>query len=311
MSQSTNYAIMRLQKIKTQGQLKARYNHDYRIAEVKNASYTEADREAMLMSAPVLCATDYATEFANRIRNLPYYEKHSIRKNAVLAYDIVLSYSNPLNDDDYNKWVDGCIKYLNDEFCKSQDGESNLISCIIHTDETTPHIHAIVIPIDPYGKLNASYYTDGAVALRQLQSSYAEHVAGAGLTRGTERSTAKHEDIRKYYGDLNKALHNIEPPEQGETATEYYERVRDDIGAASAANLRKLKETEREYRQVKHQMLNSRFQTVSIEELLRQAELLAEMHDESEKRAEKLKELYPEIYNEIYNDFEINTIELD
>ena len=46
------------------------------------------------------------------------------------------------NDGRLNSWIDANLKWLKDTF-----GEENLVSCVLHMDEKTPHLHATVVPI--------------------------------------------------------------------------------------------------------------------------------------------------------------------
>ena len=63
----------------------------------------------------------------------------------------------------------------------------NLIYAGIHRDETTPHLYAYVVPIDPQGKLNCRHFLGGAKALSQMQTDFAEQVGQRhGLQRGSK-----------------------------------------------------------------------------------------------------------------------------
>lgn len=174
--------------------------------------------------------------FKSRIANLDYYENHNIRSNAVLAYETVLSYTaNP--DIDPYEWVETSIKWLHDTFDKSPDGKSNILSATLHMDEPgNPHIHAVIIPIDERGHLNASRFTDGFSAMTHMQTSYAEAVKGFGLERGIAGSTAEHKKISKLYAKLNSAQ-NVPKPMQGESAMEYHKRIHSRIETMMSASL--------------------------------------------------------------------------
>ena len=41
-----------------------------------------------------------------------------------------------------DKWIDANLKWLRETF-----GSENLVSCVLHMDEKTPHLHATVVPI--------------------------------------------------------------------------------------------------------------------------------------------------------------------
>ena len=82
---------------------------------------------------------------------------------------------------------------------------------VLHLDETTPHIHAAIVPINPGASLSAKKYWGEAEGLRQLQTDYATAMRPMGLTRGIEGSKAKHTAIKAFYGALKDAEHPIGP----------------------------------------------------------------------------------------------------
>ena len=64
----------------------------------------------------------------------------------------------------------------------------NIIDAQLHLDETTPHIHTFVIPLDDKGKLNARAFLGGTRdRMVELQTSYAEAVKSFGLERGISK----------------------------------------------------------------------------------------------------------------------------
>lgn len=88
---------------------------------------------------------------------------------------------------------------------KERHGAENLIYAGIHRDETTPHLYAYVVPLDPQGKLNCRHFLGGAKALSQMQTDFAERVGQRhGLQRGIEGSKARHTTVRQYYAALQQ-----------------------------------------------------------------------------------------------------------
>ena len=88
---------------------------------------------------------------------------------------------------------------------KERHGAENLIYAGIHRDETTPHLYAYVVPLDPQGKLNCRHFLGGAKALSQMQTDFAEQVGQRhGLRRGIEGSKARHTTVRQYYAALQQ-----------------------------------------------------------------------------------------------------------
>lgn len=109
------------------------------------------------------------------------------------------------------QWCQANIKWLQDRF-----GEENVVSCVLHMDEKTPHLHATVVPIvttlrkrrEREGE--AKYQTKQAgprlcaddvmsrMKLRSYQDSYAKAMERFGLSRGIVASGARHQSQQQY-----------------------------------------------------------------------------------------------------------------
>jgi hypothetical protein len=78
---------------------------------------------------------------------------------------------------------------------------------VLHLDEQTPHIQAVVVPLDERGKLNCRAMLGGSrQTLRDLQTSYAKGVEHLGIARGIEGSKAKHKTVREFYREAENAF---------------------------------------------------------------------------------------------------------
>ena len=234
------YCFMTLSKVHTMGELAAKYNHNYRTAEVLNADPTLRHLNSELISLPENAdgsKMNYNEFFKKRIDDLDYYKSHNIRKNAVLAIEVVTTFSRQDNIP-IEEWKRKNVEWLQKEFNKAGDGKNNIASVMYHGDENgNVHCHAMVIPIDEKGKLSARYYTDGSRKLSELQTSYANDMKEFGLQRGLQGGTAKHKDIRKYYADLNNAL-KVPEPGASESAIEYHKRVLNEVQTLQATIMR-------------------------------------------------------------------------
>lgn len=174
--------------------------------------------------------SDNLTDDINRRIAEGYKLKKAIRKDAVKAFRIILSGSNERmkeieqNPQEFQKWKDMNVQFMQEKF-----GADNLVRMSLHMDETTPHIHAIVVPITPDGRLSAKDFIDGPKGMRDLQTQYAEAMKIFGLSRGKENSTAKHTDIAEYYGRVNKQANPFEieipPAKLLENTDKYAQRV--------------------------------------------------------------------------------------
>lgn len=114
-------------------------------------------------------------------------------------------------------------------FVKKRYGEENIISAVVHKDETTPHLHINFVPITPDNRLSAKYYFDGKLA--ELQTAVYEEVGKKwNLSRGKVGSAAKHVDPKTYHKVVKQATadaraENEDLKEANATAREYLDRT--------------------------------------------------------------------------------------
>ena len=111
-----------------------------------------------------------------------------------------------------SEWINANVRWLKDTF-----GEDNLVSCVLHMDEKTPHLHATITPIvtterkrrEREGqkkyrtskggpRLSADDVMHRSM-LTKYQDSYGEAMKGFGLERGIVSSIAKHVSNSTYY----------------------------------------------------------------------------------------------------------------
>ncbi|KAA6306757.1 Plasmid recombination enzyme, partial [termite gut metagenome] len=129
-------------------------------------------------------------------------------------------------------------------------GADNVVSAVLHRDETTPHIHATVVPIvtgerrkakeekstegkKKYRKKNpntARLCADDVMArdkLKGYQDSYARRMQAYGLQRGIEGSQAKHITTGQYYRELYVKNENLK--EEIEDLQEQKEATQEEV----------------------------------------------------------------------------------
>lgn len=237
------YAIMITDKIKTIGTMTSKYNHNERIAEMTHIipELTYLNEELVSLPKENGAEIGYAQAWEDRIKDLPYYQKHDVRKNAVLGYEVMMAFSQDGNENiDIDTWKKNSIKWLHDTFDKAPDGKSNVLHAVLHMDETAgPHIHAFIVPIDENGRLNARSFTGGSRTMSELQTSYAESVKETGLQRGLMGSSAEQKSIRRMYA-MNNDIQKIPEVKEGESAEDYRMRVLSDMAAKFAFRKRKI-----------------------------------------------------------------------
>lgn len=274
------YCFMSTEKVKSLGAFTRKMNHNYRLTKVPNA---DPSREHLNKE---LIKMDYDS-YTDAFKDIMKKNNHTPRSNAVMGIEVVMSY-NPREvekDFDIEKWQEENVKWLKEKF-----GEENVISAVLHRDEgpvntdapdgetNACHIHAMVIPMKD-GKLNAKSYIGGKAKLIQLQSSYGEAMKPLGLKRGLEGSVAKHEDIRKYYDELNKTLAKSLPEiEPGENVKTYRDRANKIYQNSNIHHMDEIKKMERKIVEAK-----TMARSISIDDQISMQNKLIENEKEKEK----------------------------
>ena len=110
-----------------------------------------------------------------------------------------------------DKWMKVNLKWLHETF-----GKENVVSCVLHMDEKTPHLHATIVPIVTAERQRREregerkYNTKSGprlsaddvlkrAKLREYQNSYAAAMSEFGLKRGIVGSTARHIATSTHY----------------------------------------------------------------------------------------------------------------
>ena len=93
--------------------------------------------------------------------------KRKVRSDAVYLCSFVLTASPEFfrvstKEKQYTFFRD-CVKFFQDKY-----GEENVLSAIVHMDETNPHLHLNLIPIT-HGKLCAKDLFDGKLVALQTE----------------------------------------------------------------------------------------------------------------------------------------------
>lgn len=240
------YCFMTTQKIKSMGALTSKCIHNFRKIEISNA-----DPDLLYKNETLVNSTDeygneldYVDAWKERMRSLPSYQEHGVRKNAVLAIEVVTTFSRESNIN-LEKWKEENVKWLEKTYNVAPDGKSNVLSVVYHADEPgNVHCHAIVVPVDENGRLNSVRFIGGRKALYEMQTDYGNAMKQFGLQRGLENGQARHQDIKKYYSELNNAI-KVSLPKEQETALEYRDRVLEELETLQAAALRERNEQKR------------------------------------------------------------------
>jgi hypothetical protein len=185
------YAIMRTAKLKGAGSISGSIQHAYRERETPNADIERTpDNEVLIQYDEQKCRNDIETG--------------RTRSDNVEVVEFVFTTSPEWMENatpiEKAKFEGKVIDFLDEEFKRD-----NIQSLIWHKDEKTDHLSAHVTPRDKDGRLNCKEWLGGRKKLRELQDRFADKVKELGLERGERGSKAKHQEISKYYGRIEKA----------------------------------------------------------------------------------------------------------
>lgn len=187
-------SVLRFEKIKSFTAINLSESHVYRFSYTPNANPERTHFNRILIGKSGLS------------RNIQRaFDKLEVkpRKNAVLAMDCILSLSNDAFtcEADINKFHKASKDFLNKTF------KGRCVSAVIHLDETTPHVHALILPLekkDGRWKLNARNMFSKKY-LSKYQKKYYEHMklVFPKLSPPNFGSKADHKKISTYYNEVN------------------------------------------------------------------------------------------------------------
>lgn len=186
------YAILRVQKLKSPVAVHRSAKHNYREQDTPNADSSRT-HDNTHFGPQTVAELDAAFEARKPAKH---------RKDAVQCIEVLVTGSpetvNAKDRAGQDAYLVDALAWLRDRF-----GAANVVGASIHRDETTPHLVAYVVPVDPEsGRLNAKRWLGGARALSELQTGFAEGVGRKhGLERGQERSKATHKAVRQWYAE--------------------------------------------------------------------------------------------------------------
>lgn len=199
----SDFAVLRVGKLKGWGSVSAAGSHNMRLREVPNADPSRADQNRVLVGGEDLPGLVKA--------RLDQAGITKWRKDAVLCSEMILTASPEAMEApgfDVAAWAK-----TNETWLRERYG-ANLVQAVLHLDEKTPHIHAAVVPITPAGSLSAKTFWGERAGLHQLQTDYAEAMKQHGLRRGIEKSRAKHTSLKRFYGVLEAAQAEPKPDQE-------------------------------------------------------------------------------------------------
>ncbi|MGE4071122.1 MAG: MobV family relaxase [Lysobacterales bacterium] len=254
------FAVLRVTKLKKFGNISGSSKHGFRERETHNADPTK------LADNRILCGPSTSRGVRAAIDRSLQVVTHRSPKDPVLCLEYLISYSpEALAGAAPAEYFADSLKWLQD-----RHGKENIVSAIVHHDETTPHLAAYAVPIERRGGrerkrnvadgrnpdgsqrrktitstvgaevwLSAAAYVGSRPKLRKLQTDFAKEVgAKFGLERGVERSGARHITIKQFYAFLNGEVPDLLAPEVAKLAKAAASEATRQKAAAEAARKR-------------------------------------------------------------------------
>lgn len=186
------FAIMRFEKLKTGIPINGAVSHITRSRPTPNA-----DPARRHLNRTIVGPADTDSKAIREA--IEERTPAKFRKDAVRVMEFMISASpewfRDAHPERIDQYFDSAVDWLRSEF-----GSANVVSAIQHNDETTPHMHALVVPVDPEtGRLNSKRWVGGRGKLREMQSTFADWQSAFGVERGKPRPGRKHTRVSDWY----------------------------------------------------------------------------------------------------------------
>ncbi|MHC5748541.1 MAG: MobV family relaxase, partial [Nostoc sp.] len=230
--------ILRIEKLKTFGNVAGSDDHVTRNRETPNADPTK-ENVRLIGGEDERALEEIVKE---KISTL----KHRPRHDAVLCTEMFLSaspeYFRPVDPSLSGQWSDSLMQQWASASRDwlAQNYGSKCVRAELHLDESTPHIHAYIVPLNEktgrvsHDAMFGGRGGQGRIKLSKLQDSYAAALAPLGIERGVKGSKATHTKVKEYYQAVNSEpltaviTNNQLAPTPFESASSYVARIQSD-----------------------------------------------------------------------------------
>lgn len=195
------YAIIRCQKCSS-GAVAAAEKHNLRKCE--NHANPDIDPTRSHLNEILIASQSISREVARQVDAIQATQKRKIRKDAPRALEYIVTASPEAFESlDQQKYFQSALDFL-----KDRHGDNRIVSAVIHRDETTPHLHVVVVPVKD-GKLNARHFMSRE-ALKTLQNDFGALGIGFGLQRGQENAQRAHFAVSEYKKRTQEELEKLQ-----------------------------------------------------------------------------------------------------
>ena len=244
-----SYAVARMQKMKS-GNLGGAYRHNERIFE--NHSNKDIDPEK----------THLNYELTDRDRSIPYdrqikqyindnkISKRALRKDAVLCNEWIITSDKAFFENMNSNQIKDFFETAKNFFAERY-GNSNIAYAMVHLDESTPHMHLGLVPMQN-GKLSSKSLFGSRDQLKEFQEAFPRYLNehGYNLQRGESDSKKKHletaefKEKQRLLDDTDKKI--VDKTEKLKQLEKEKDALLDDIAVLEAIQPLQIEEMEKD-----------------------------------------------------------------
>ena len=212
-----SYCIMRFEKRKANN-ITGMQIHNDRATE--NHSNEDINKELSHLNYDLIECPSYKKKINEELEKR-YKVNKSLRKDATLGVEVIFTsdkeFFNKLTPEQERLYFEKSL-----EFLKEFAGEKNVISATVHKDETTPHLHAVFMPLTDDGRLNYKDFINTKYDLINLQDRYHEKMREyfPELERGKASKETKKKHLSVEQFKLNQLEKNLEKLQNEKKETE-------------------------------------------------------------------------------------------
>ena len=181
-----SYAVARMQKMKS-GNLGGAYRHNERIFE-NHLNYELTDRDRSI---------PYDRQIKQYI-NDNKISKRALRKDAVLCNEWIITSDKAFFENMSPEQIKNFFETAKNFFAERY-GNSNIAYAMVHLDESTPHMHLGLVPMQN-GKLSSKSLFGSRDQLKEIQEAFPRYLNehGYNLQRGESDSKKKHLETAEF-----------------------------------------------------------------------------------------------------------------
>lgn len=208
-----SYLVATMKKMKAEN-LHGVFMHDFRLT--KNHANEQIDVTKSADNFDLIEHGDLSKSAIMDYIQSKRSSKRAVRKDAVVLDEWIISSDQSFFADKTPDQIRGYFQTAVDWFGKKY-GRSNLQYAVVHMDETTPHMHLGIVPINEDGSLSSKKMFDRA-SLQSVQADLPQYLQehGYDIQRGVQGQKKAHLTTKEY-----KAVMDEEKAIKHDLATAY------------------------------------------------------------------------------------------